>query len=492
MDDASGVADDDGHSKPVDADSETIYETIVSAIDDAVFLIDVEREDGDYTFSFLRNNPSHREQTGLSEDELRGRTPQELFDDAQAAQVTRNYRQCVEQGEPIEYEETLALPAGKSHWKTTLTPIVDDGEVTGIVGTARNITDQRERERELRRIRQQMEFAMQTTNSVVYESNPVDESVRTYPPRNPILDSEITTVEEFLSYVHPDDRSAFEDTAIPNETDTSYELEYRLQTDDGTWWVLDRGERIDPEDGTEPIDIGVITDITKLKESERQLQQQRDNLEILNQIVRHDIRNDLQLVLAYAEMLHDSAADDDREYARQILEAGRDAVDITDTARDVTEVMLQSEADLAPIGLRMPLERQVDEVRMLHERAVITVEGPIPDVRVRADEMLGSVFRNLLTNAILHNDKEIPTVTVSTSVTDRAVRVRIADNGPGIPDELKEQIFEEGERGLESSGSGLGLYLVETLVDRYEGDVWVEDDDPEGSVFVVELVRSDY
>jgi signal transduction histidine kinase len=69
--------------------------------------------------------------------------------------------------------------------------------------------------------------------------------------------------------------------------------------------------------------------------------------------------------------------------------------------------------------------------------------------------------------------------------------VSIADNGPGIEDKHKEQIFQEGEKGLESGGTGVGLYLVKTLVDKYGGDVWVEDNEPTGSVFVVELPLAD-
>jgi signal transduction histidine kinase len=67
------------------------------------------------------------------------------------------------------------------------------------------------------------------------------------------------------------------------------------------------------------------------------------------------------------------------------------------------------------------------------------------------------------------------------------VRVEIADNGPGIPDSRKETIFGKGESGLESAGTGIGLYLVDSLVEAPGGDVWVEDNDPAGSRFVVEL-----
>ena len=90
---------------------------------------------------------------------------------------------------------------------------------------------------------------------------------------------------------------------------------------------------------------------------------------------------------------------------------------------------------------------------------------------------------------LTHNDRERPEVTLSATADDDVVRVRIADNGPSVPDEQKERIFEEGEKGIDSEDTGLGLHLVRTLVDRYGGDVRVGDNEPEGSVFVAESLR---
>ena len=154
-------------------------------------------------------------------------------------------------------------------------------------------------------------------------------------------------------------------------------------------------------------------------------------------------------------------------------------------------MLLQVGVEQTPIPLRTELDRQVEQVRADQDRATVAVEGVIPDVTVMADDLLEAVFRNLLTNAVVHNDKGVAEVTVSAEATDDAVRVSVADNGPGIDDDHKEQIFQEGEKGLETGGTGIGLYLVKTLVDKYDGDVWVEDNDPTGSVFVVELRRAD-
>ena len=224
--------------------------------------------------------------------------------------------------------------------------------------------------------------------------------------------------------------------------------------------------------------------------SEERLEEQRDNLRLLNQVMRHDIRNDLQLIGAYAELLEDHVDEEGSRYLQTIKENTQSATNLTTTARDLSQVMLSAdvEEEREAVPLASTLDQQIEELRSGYPEAVVTVEGTIPDVDVVGNDMLGSVFRNLLQNAIQHNDKALPEVTVSTAAADGRIEVRIADNGPGIPDAQKEDIFGKGEKDLESSGAGIGLYLVQSLVDGYGGEVWVEDNDPEGSVFVVSLL----
>ncbi|WP_139175868.1 PAS domain S-box protein [Halobellus clavatus] len=237
--------------------------------------------------------------------------------------------------------------------------------------------------------------------------------------------------------------------------------------------------------------LGYARDITDLKSYEQRLEEQRDNLKILNQIVRHDIRNNLNIVLGYAEYLEAHVDEAGAEYLDPVLNAAREAVDITTSAREVTELLLQAETERTPTNLRHVLQHRIDDAQAGDHNALITTVGGVSNASVLADDMLGSVFRNLLQNAILHNDADVPEIRVSTTGSEDRVRVFIADNGPGIPDERKEKIFDEGERGIDSEGTGLGLYLVRTLVNRYEGNVWVEDNERGGATFVVELPRAD-
>ena len=236
--------------------------------------------------------------------------------------------------------------------------------------------------------------------------------------------------------------------------------------------------------------VGSIEDITDQRRQEQRLREQTEDLEILNSVTRHDIRNDLQVVLGMAEVLRDHVDDEGQEYLETMVTKGRHAVDITRQARDLTETMLESEFGTERIPLKSTLATQIDEIRSTYGRAIVTVEGDIPNASVVADGMLASVFRNILANGVQHNDESVPRLRVWVESTEATVAVHIADNGPGIPDERKDEIFGRGEKGLESSGTGLGLYLVDTLVQRYGGDVTVSDG-TEGAEFVVTLQRAE-
>jgi signal transduction histidine kinase len=115
--------------------------------------------------------------------------------------------------------------------------------------------------------------------------------------------------------------------------------------------------------------------------------------------------------------------------------------------------------------------------------------------KVVADELLYDVFANIVENAIKHACR-VPVVNIRLDQAARAgrdyCRISVEDNGPGIPGELKRAVFDRMRRGdTKAKGSGLGLYLVRTLVESYGGRVWVEDrvngDRSGGSRFVVLL-----
>jgi PAS domain S-box-containing protein len=304
---------------------------------------------------------------------------------------------------------------------------------------------------------------------------------------------EMTGTNAF-EYIHPDDREVIIDRLshlINNPEHVTDRSTHRLQHADGHWeWF----ESVGSNHTNTALDGYVINsrEITERKIYEQRLERQRDNLVLLNQMLRHDIRNDLQLVTAYAELLEEECDDQEvHDYIETVFENADHAVDLTTTAGKLADVMLSTEEELKQVNLQSLLRSELDDIQSSYSHASVTDEATIPDVTVRANEMLDSVFRNLLKNAIEHNDKDEPEIIVSAINRPDSIVIRIADNGPGVPHSQKDEIFGKGEKGLESQGTGIGLYLVQTLVGIYGGDVWVEDNEPEGAEFVVELPKAE-
>jgi signal transduction histidine kinase len=120
-------------------------------------------------------------------------------------------------------------------------------------------------------------------------------------------------------------------------------------------------------------------------------------------------------------------------------------IELTDVMGDLMETLVTAaEPVLEPTNLSYVLDREIREARSSYPAATIRSRGNVPLVEVVANDMLASVFRNLLNNAVQHSDREHPTVTVSADLLrgDHRVRVRIADDGPGIPAGLDGDVFE--------------------------------------------------
>lgn len=116
------------------------YEKVFNGTQESMFLVEVV----DYqTFRFIRNNLAHQKSTGIPLDKLRGKTPEDLLGEEPGKEIISNYQRCIEAGKPFSYEERLSLPGGKRLWFTTLTPVFEDGQITFIVGSARDITQQK-------------------------------------------------------------------------------------------------------------------------------------------------------------------------------------------------------------------------------------------------------------------------------------------------------------------------------------------------------------
>lgn len=298
----------------------------------------------------------------------------------------------------------------------------------------------------------------------------------------------------FLQSEATDDAAVqrFRDAMAANESTT---VELRNERKDGEeFWNAVTIAPLRDETGTVTNWVGFQQDVTARKRAEEALSTERDQYELLNQIIRHDIRNDMAVIRGWGEQLREDLDADQRETLARVMNAAVHTQELTEEVRDLTAILGSEDPALEPIDLGDVLTREIEQVRSTFEYQAdsLIVDGPVDlpeDCTVSATPLLSSVFTNLLDNAVLHSDGGAVHIDVSVDADAETCTVRIADNGPGIPDAQKRAVFDHGEQGERSSGTGLGLYLVDELVTQFGGNVWIEDNDPRGAIVCVELQR---
>jgi len=222
---------------------------------------------------------------------------------------------------------------------------------------------------------------------------------------------------------------------------------------------------------------------------ERQLVREHSRLEFFHSILRHDVLNGMTVIQARSDALLEETADGrQRRYAAAIHDWSEHIVDVVGRVRTVLDRLTGEESlALQPVNLSEVVRGEVSQHRETYPSVEFETEIPA-DVTVRADELLADVIGNIVSNAVEHNDTTALRISLTVEVREGFATIRIADTGSGIPAEIKETVFRRGETGhAKSTGSGFGLFFVDTMITAYDGNVSVGDNDPRGTVFEIEL-----
>lgn len=235
-------------------------------------------------------------------------------------------------------------------------------------------------------------------------------------------------------------------------------------------------------DSDQPSGYGILLrDITELEEYRRELERQNDQLDRFASAVSHDLRNPLTVANGHAEIL---AADLDGVEDTGELDAAdtREHVAKITTAHDRISAIIDDLLTLAREGTGTSDAKPCSFGAIARE-AWSTVDGDgslelVNDGTIQADESrLRSIFENLFRNSLEHAGPD-PTVTVG--LTEDGFFV--ADDGPGIPADRRDRVFEYGHTDSEE-GTGLGLSIVETMAESHGWDVTVTDSETGGARF---------
>ncbi|HMK45650.1 MAG TPA: PAS domain S-box protein [Methanocella sp.] len=244
--------------------------------------------------------------------------------------------------------------------------------------------------------------------------------------------------------------------------------------------------------------VDIIRDITERKQAEEALEKAKNRAEMFLDLMGHDINNMNQVAMGFQGMALETFqhSDNERELLENVMKSLTNSALLIDNVRKIQKVE-SGEIKNQKMDLCAVLHEVKTEYSHVPNRQVTINCTPRPECNIVANELLKDVFSNLLGNAIKHSNPE-KHLTVNMSVDDVMekgkpyYKVIIEDDGPGIPDQLKNKLFQRFQRGKTIvSGKGLGLYIVRMLVEDFNGGVWVEDRVPDdytkGAKFVVML-----
>lgn len=237
--------------------------------------------------------------------------------------------------------------------------------------------------------------------------------------------------------------------------------------------------------GTEGSLLGVLAGTFAVTEGRfRRERAVADELETLQALVRHDVRNRLTIVGGHLTLATEAA--DVPSEAVATIEAQLEAIESLLADTEAATRALRAEAATERVDLAAVVREQVALLEESYEHVSVTTDLP-EAAPVAGDELLASMVDNLVSNAVHHHDGPTPEVSVAVSVEGDQVRLAVADDGPGVPAGRRAELFDPGV----GEGTGMGLYLVETIVDRCGGEIGLRDNEPRGTVVTVTLPRAD-
>ncbi|MCS6934416.1 MAG: ATP-binding protein [Chitinophagales bacterium] len=236
-----------------------------------------------------------------------------------------------------------------------------------------------------------------------------------------------------------------------------------------------------------------------LREKNKQIEQYAHLLEISNNELRqfahvasHDLKEPLRMVSSFMGLLEKKAASKLTEEELQFLHFALEGAHRMENL--INDLLALSKVNAVSHKERLNLEKVIQEVQLnlqdyiRERRAVITV-GNLPDIIADRAHIV-QLFQNLISNAIKYNQSEIPSVEIEASRNGASFTISVADNGIGIPEKFRQQVFELFKRlhsRSEYPGTGIGLTICKKIVEQLNGRINVESEEGKGSRFVIEL-----
>lgn len=230
------------------------------------------------------------------------------------------------------------------------------------------------------------------------------------------------------------------------------------------------------ENGKEMGTFAIFRDITERRKLEQERDENRDRIKLLNKILRHDLTNDFSVINSGLRLYQHSKDESMLEEIKKRVQKGLKTIKMIRKQ----ESFLNRHRELTEVNL----SEIVDDLKYQFPQVNIHLQK---ECSVFADDILYSVFENLTSNSIIHGKSK--NIKIDCQTEGEFWKISFADDGKGIPDMIKDKIFDDGFIYGETGHTGIGLNIVKKTIERYEGKIYVKDNIPAGTIFEITLIK---
>lgn len=439
--------------------------------------------DPDGTLEYV--NPAFEEITGYDRNEVLGETPSILKSGETSEAYYERLWETISGGDVWESEIVDERKDG-THYTAyqTVAPILNgDGEITAYVAVQTDITERKELRDRLKRHRdivqriedpimlQDESGAFELVNEALTEFAGVSEEAL-------LGEDETLFMDEASATRIENKKRATIETGSPAQYSIAPDFE---RSNKDAIFDTRRYPYYD-EDGELFGTVAICRDVTDLEERTRQLR-------VLDNILRHNLRNDLTVIRGLADQIREGSSGEVAEMSAEIVAHSEALMSTGEKSRSITEI-LSREIEHRSIDIAASIRSVADDLRASNPDVQLDVT--VPDRAVASTTLkIRKAIEELLRNAIIHNDRDEPAIEVRVESGEDTVEISVIDDGPGMS-EMDRDVLETGE-ALDDlyHGSGLGLWLVYWIVKRSNGSVTVTDTDGRGMRVTITLPLSE-
>jgi len=415
----------------------------------------------------------------------------------------------IERGYIKDYSVDLLKKDGAViHTLITSTVQCDDkGNVKGLMGTIKDITERKRAEEAIRKSEANLKYAQSCAHMGSWERHPTgegdfwsDEMFRIFEFDAALGPPPFT---EYLKKIHPEDRQHVADKFAKSFAEhIPYRSEYRIVRSDGSIRFIEgRGEPILDKDGNVMFVSGTAYDITERKKAEDEIRQLNESLEqrvrertteleAFSYSVSHDLRAPLRSIDGFSQALledYESKLDEQgKDYLTRIRTSTRLMAELIEDLLKLSRVT-RSEMDIVPVNLSRMARTILDGLMESQPQRLVNIKIAESLEDYADPRLIRIVLENLLGNAWKFSGKKtIAEIEFNSMKKDDKKVYYIRDNGAGFDMEYAEKLFAPFQRlhSIEEySGTGIGLATVKRIISRHGGTVWAEGEPGHGSTF---------